>query len=122
MTFAVLLWLEWKYQIRSLRLVALSLSLVVLFFAQPGYTRAARGALVTPPAERVTHVRGEVLSEYVSGVRTMERAVGEDAKMGANARLLSLGVMLWLASTPLFRRKRQEAVAVPGRKIRRTSE
>lgn len=102
-TFAVLLGLEWRYQFRLLRVAAILLTLVVLFFAQPSSTRAARWAMFAPPAQRITAL-GAPLSGYESGVATMRQAVEEDARMGADARLLAMGVLLWLACTPMFPR------------------
>jgi hypothetical protein len=116
--FAVLLVLEWRYRLRSMRLAAVALALLLFLFAQPGYTRAARRALMMPPAERVTQIRGSPLSDYVSGVRTMEQAVGDDSNMGANARMLSVGVLVWLACSPVLRRARRPSMAeVSGRQL-----
>jgi hypothetical protein len=115
--FAMLLGLEWRYRLKSMRVAAAALAIVVLFFAAPNYTRAARQALETPAAERVTHIRGSRLSEYVSGVRTMEHSVGEDSNMDANARLLSLGILFWLACSPVLWRTHHpasEAIRTPG--------
>lgn len=100
--FAALLGLEWRYQLRRLRLGAVLLALVVLFFAQPSSTRAVRRAFVTPPAERVTEL-GTSLSEYESGVATMKQAVDEDSEVGAIARLLGIGALFWLAFSPVLR-------------------
>lgn len=108
--YVVILGLEWRYRLRSLRLGAISLVLVVLWVAQPNVTRAARSALVMPSVERVTQIRGEPLSEYASGVRTMEEAVDVDSKLGANARVLSLAVLCWLACSPLLQRDRRETL------------
>lgn len=104
--FFALLWLEWKRQAKSLRLIAASLALALVLFNQPGYTRAARRAMMAAPAERVTQIRGDTLSEYISGVRTMEQAVGEDANAGATARIIGFGVLLWLACSPVLRHSR----------------
>lgn len=117
LAFAALLGLEWRYRLKSLRVATALLALVVLFYAQPVYTRAARRAHVMPPAERVTEIRGARLPEYVSGVRTMERVVAEDANMGADARRLALGVLFWLACSPVFWRAARapaKASAAPG--------
>lgn len=100
MVLAVLTGLEWRYRFRLLRGAAVLLSLVVLFFAQPSSTRAARWAMFAPPAQRTAEL-GSPLSEYESGVQTMRRAVEEDAAIGADARLLALGVLFWFACTPL---------------------
>lgn len=107
LVFAVLLWLEWRYQLRSVRIAAAVLALVVWLFAQPLPHGAARRAIAAQPAERVTRIaNGPPLSEYASGVLTMEDAVVEDMKADDNVRLLSLGVLVWLACSPVFRRGR----------------
>lgn len=103
--FAILLWLEWRFRLRSMRVAAALLALVVLFFSQPDYTRAARQAIVMPSAERVTEVRGSQLTAYASGVRTMEHVVGEDSNAGANARLLAIGILFWLGCSPALPRR-----------------
>ena len=107
LVFAVLLGFEWRNRLRSLRIAAAVLALAVCLFAQPLPRRAARRAIVAPSAERVTQIAdGPPLSEYASGVVTMEQAIVEDAKMDAYARLLSVGVLFWLACSPVFRRAR----------------
>lgn len=103
LVFAVLLALEWRYRLKSVRLVAALFALLVWLFVQPSPTRAARRALALPEDERVTTIRGSRLSEYAIGVRTMERAVGDDAMMFDGERLLSVGVLLWLACSPVLR-------------------
>lgn len=111
LTFAVLLGLEWRYQLRSVRLGTAFLALVVLWFAQPLPHRAARRAIAAPPAERVTEFTGvRSLTEYESGVVTMEQAVGADTRMGANARMLVVGVLFWLACSPVLRRAPRESI------------
>ena len=108
LVFLVLLGFEWRYQRRKFRLGAALLALIVLVFAQPNYTRAARRAVVIPPAQRVTqNSHGTPVSEYVSGVRTMKQAVVDDSDMGANARLLGVAVLMWLACSPAFRSARR---------------
>ncbi len=77
------------------------IALVVLFFAQPSSTRAARWAIVAPPGERITKL-GYPLSEYESGVATMEHAVVEDSEAGEDARLLGAAVLFWLACSPVL--------------------
>ncbi len=111
LVFAVLLWLEWRYQLRSVRIAAALLALIIWLFAQPLPHRAARRVIAAQPAERVTRIAdGPPLSEYASGVVTMEDAVVEDMKADDNVRLLSVGVLLWLACSPVFRRVRGPSV------------
>lgn len=101
--YAVLLGLEWRSRLRTLRLAAALLTLVVLFLAQPSSTRAARWAIEAPHAQRITSL-GSPLSEYESGVATMRQAVEQDSRLGAKARLLSVAVLCWLACSPIIRR------------------
>jgi len=105
LVFAVLLGFEWRYRLGRLRLTAVLLALFVLFFAQPSSTRAARWAIVAPPSQRITEL-GYPLADYESGVETMRQAVEHDSEIGANARLLSIAVLVWLACSPMTRRTR----------------
>jgi len=51
--FAVVLGLDWRYRLRSLRLGTIGLVLVGLWFVNPPVHAAWRAAIGTPPAERV---------------------------------------------------------------------
>ena len=104
LVFGVLLALEWRYRIKTVRLGTALLAVIVWIFSQPNPTRAARRAIAMSPAERVTVIHGSQLSEYASGVATMEQAAGDDAMGYDKERLLSVGVLLWLACSPVFRR------------------
>jgi hypothetical protein len=113
--FAVLLGLEWRYRLKTLRIGAAILAVVMLVFFQPNYHAAWRRAMGTPPSERITGYPGtspgsvaRPLSEYESGVFTMRRALSETVAGYARERELAVGVLLWLACSPAFRR-------VPGR-------
>jgi hypothetical protein len=64
--FTVLLALEWRYRLRSVRMATALLALVLWFFSQPNPTRAARWAIAMPVTERVTEIGGVPLSEYAS--------------------------------------------------------
>ncbi len=103
LVFVVLLAVEWRYRIKVVRLGTAFLAAIVWLFSQPSPTRAARRAIVMSPAERVTVIQGNQLSEYASGVATMEQAAGDDAMGYVRERLLSVGVLLWLACSPVFR-------------------
>jgi len=108
--FAVPLGFEWRYQLRSLRLGTAILSLVVFLFAQPNYTSAARRVSGAPPAERITQLRGSLISEYESGVLTMYEALDDVHDASANIRLLSLAVLTWLACSPALRRSQARSI------------
>jgi len=106
-TFLVgLLVLEWRYRLKLLRVCAVVVSMVSLIFAQPGLHRAARVALSTPVLERVNRFGDRGATEYESGILTTERAFMADSDMGANARRISLCVLIWLAVTPILRDRR----------------
>jgi hypothetical protein len=110
LAFAVLLALEWRYRLRTLRIGAAVLAVTMLFFFAPHYHAAWRRAMGTPPSERITAFPGTVpgsvarsLSEYESGVFTMHRAVVENAGGYVHERRLALGVLFWLACSPALR-------------------
>ena len=117
LVFAALLGFEWRYRLRSARIAAAVLALAVLFFAGPNLTAARRRALDTPPAERVTRIADHQLSEYESGVHTMTQSISESAEKHAYAELLGLGVLFWLACSPVFRRTPAAAVREAPRTI-----
>jgi hypothetical protein len=107
---AVIVVVEWRYRLRSLRVGAILLAGAMLWFFQPSTHAAWRRAMSTPPSERVTHAGGfgsdslgPLLSEYQSGVYTMYEAVADDVASYANERLLALCVLFWLAFSPVLR-------------------
>ena len=113
LAFAVLLALEWRYRLRTLRIAGAVMAVTMFFFFAPTYHAAWRRAMSTPPAERIKHYTGllpdsnaRLLSEYESGVFTMHRAVVENAGGYARERRLALGVLFWLACSPAFRSAR----------------
>ena len=109
--FAVLLWLEWRYRLRSVRIVAAVLALVIWLFWQPSPHGVARRVIAAAPAERVQRIGdGPPLSEYASGVITMELALVEDAMRDENVRLMSIGVLFWLACSPVFRSRHGSSI------------
>lgn len=112
--FLVVAAVEWKYQWPFIRLLMVVLALLVLVFTDPSPRRAARRAIVAPSMERVTELRGSRLSDYGSGVVTMERAMVEDAKMFKNENLLALAALIWLACSPAVRRRRPSRVEASG--------
>ena len=111
--FALLLGIEWRYRLRTVRVGCAVLALAALFFSQPDTTAAWRWAMDTPVAERETHypspIPGEVgrpLSEFESGVFAMRRAVIEESAGYEGTRWIAVGVLFWLACSPAFRRDR----------------
>ena len=108
--FAVILVLEWRYRLKSLRVGAITLAGAMLFFFQPSTHAAWRQAMSTLPSQRVTHAPspfsdsvGPALSEYHSGIYTMYDAVVDQVDMYARERQLALAVLFWLACSPIFR-------------------
>lgn len=101
--FGALLVLDWRLRLRLVRALAIGTALVTLVFAQPGFHRAARVALSTPSTERVTRFGDRTATGYESGILTLEQALIADAAIGANARYISLFVLVWLAFTPVLR-------------------
>lgn len=110
LAFLMLLVFERRSGLKIVRLVAVLASLVVWAFAQPVPHRAARYALALSPAQRTTQVAGAPkLSEYATGVVTMEDAVVKDARIGFNARLLAMAVLVWLSCSPMLWPSRQRS-------------
>jgi len=100
---AVLLGLEWRYQLSSMRRATATLALLVFFFAQPSYTTAARAVSVASPEERITEIHGSTVSDYESGVATMLAAIDGAREAHAWMRLVALGALFWLACSPVLR-------------------
>ena len=119
--FILLLALEWRNRFRVVRVGAALLAFLVWFLSQPGAHRAARLAMVMPPAERITQFPGgRHLSEYESGVLTMERVVSDDIEGSWKISLIPVGVLVWLACSPAFRRNGMRAVTEPA--VRETQQ
>lgn len=102
--FAVLLAIEWRYRLRSVRVATAVLALLALLLSQPSMTNSRRRAMSLPRAERVTEFWGDPLSEYHSGVLTLAEVYSENSEEGFGGRVLGLGVLLWLACSPALRR------------------
>jgi hypothetical protein len=103
---AILLILEWVRRSTLARVAAVLLTLVIIFFAQPNTGRAYRRALSTPKDQRIVEMPNwGRLSEFTSGVFTMERAMDEDIAMGALERFLGVTTLVWLSLSPILRRK-----------------
>lgn len=110
--FLLLLGLEWKYRLRSVRVGTAVLAIVMFLFSQPNPHAAWRRAISTPAEQRVTvwpGRDGERLSDYQSGVFTMYQAVADNAAGYARERRLGVAVLFWLACTPGLRRVRPAA-------------
>lgn len=103
--FAVLLGVEWRYSWRSVRTGIVMLALVVfgVFPTGPNYTIAGRRATAVPLNERVRVFNGDTLSQYVTGVVIMREFL-QESEQSSGPRLIVLGVLVWLACSPVFRR------------------
>ena len=117
LVFAALLALEWRYRNRLLRVGTACLALAYGYVTLPDVRRAAWRAVEMPPVERVGHL-GDPESDYVRGIATMERAVLDEQGRVVEEQLVSVGVLLWLACSPAFRRA--PAVSA-GHSVRRAS-
>ena len=114
--FAVLLGLELRYRRRLLKVATALVAVAVLLYFQPDYTSARRRALGAPVTDRVTKSpvagsEGDTLSDYHSGVYTTMRFIEGYATDGANARLIALGALVWLACSPVLRHAHGSAPA-----------
>jgi|SRR6266511_1464215 len=110
LAFVLLLWFEWRYRRKSVRMLTIVIALVVWSYSQPSLTRASRRAILAPLPERVTTIGGNPIGEYESGVHTMTQAVEDEGKIVEKEYLLSLGVLLWLACSPVLPRARGPSV------------
>ena len=93
------------------------LALVVWWmFGGPNYTIAGRRASAASTEERIRVLRGDTLPPYFAGVDIMRQYLLESEEGSAGPRRLALGVLVWLACTPVFRRQ------APTREAPRLSE
>jgi hypothetical protein len=102
----LLLVIEWRRRSIVARILAVVLALIQLYFSQPFPPRAARAAMGVPHTERVTTfgpTDTTFISEYASGILTMERAMERDIRGVSNDQLMGIAILLWLALTPLLR-------------------
>ena len=105
---AGLLVIEWRRKWPAIRVLLVFMALLQLWFAQPTPYRAFRAVYNLPPDQRVTtwDDRDSVrLDDYRSGVLTLWRAVSWELKVGTNDRLIAMGVLVWLAISPVIPRR-----------------
>jgi hypothetical protein len=98
---------------QSVRVGAVAFALIVYVFAQPSITTAARRASAAPPEARIRVLRGDTLSEFMSGVDLMRDYAVQQFESRADIRLLMLGVLVWLACAPAFRQQRALKQGLP---------
>lgn len=103
---AVLLAIDWLYRGRVARALAVALALLLWWYSLPNYTVAGRRASATPPEKRASQLRGDSLSQYMSGVVTMREAMVAQQEAALPYGLVGIGVLAWLACVPLVRRER----------------
>jgi hypothetical protein len=106
----LLLLLDWRYQSWSIRLGVILLTLCLLIFAQPGLYRAFRQAMLAPPTERIASTPTRTLLEYESGVYTMKQAFANEIEAVAMERTIAVAVLVWLAASPVLRRRRRPQI------------
>lgn len=103
--FSGLLVLEWRYKHPLIRVGTALLAAGIVVLMQGSARQAARNVYMAPPSERVTELHGSLITDYQSGVLTMEDAVVEGRRIFRNERRVALAVLLWLACTPALRRR-----------------
>jgi hypothetical protein len=103
--FGILLAVEWVRRSAPVRIATIALALAVFFFFLPMPHRAMREVIGLRGSARIDSLPNwGHLSDYASGVLTMKRAVEADIGMDADKRLLAVGVLVWLAISPVVRR------------------
>ena len=97
---AALLILEWRRRWPAIRVLLVLMALFQLWFGQPVPYRAVRAVYNLPADQRVTiwSERDSVrVDDYRSGVLTLARAVQGEFEGGRWDRMISLGMLVWLA-------------------------
>ena len=113
--FAVLIVIEWRWRLRSVRLATALFAVYVMWWWSAPLTTSVRTAIAAQhaarPTARVTHssARNVDYNEYESGVYTLAREIREDNERVLLADMLGFGVLLWLACSPAFRRAPHKA-------------
>jgi hypothetical protein len=106
----LLLVVEWVRRSALARVAALAMTLLVLPLTQPVSGPAYRRAIVT--RDRVVDWGApsghKPMSEYVSGIMTMDREVRKGLDRLHDRLWLGTGILVWLAVSP-FRRPRNLA-------------
>ena len=107
LTAVVLLGIEWTYKSVMARIGAMLLALIQLWITQPSPHAAVRAVIGLSRDQRVTKMRSsdpDTVSDYASGVLTMEQAMEREISFQDTDRYMAISVLLWLALTPGLRR------------------
>ena len=103
--FLVLVVLEWRSRSRTIRALTLCIALGLFWFARPIPYRALRTAVELEPVTQDLWNPSQKTTEFRSGLFTMFKAIQQDWRIGESERVLSLGLLTWLALNPVLRRK-----------------
>ena len=108
---AALLVLDWRRKWSAVRIALVAMALLQLWFAQPNLTNAVRSAILSPPEQRVTTLGIDSLrvDDYRSGVWTLARTIGRQSEARAHHEAIAIGVLVWLAVSPIIPRRRAPA-------------
>ena len=111
-----LLTIDWFRRSRVARIVALLGALAQLSWSQPKPHAIARDLVNLPPSERVKTLPSDTtpVSDYVSGVVTMEQAMERSMDRKSFDRLMGLGTLVWLVLTPVIRATGRKTIAKAG--------
>jgi hypothetical protein len=107
---ALIIW-EWRSGSHVARALTICIALFLLFSARPSPYRALRRAVGLQHVTQNLWIPEQKATEFQSGLFTMYRAMEDDTDMGTSERALSIGVIVWLALTPVFWRWRPRRVA-----------
>src|SRR5258707_10187903 len=102
-----LLIIEWWRRSILARLAALVLALFQLSLSEPDGMSARRAVLLLPRERRVLTVGPsptETLSDYQSGVLTMDEALAREYWFLYPHRVMSRSTLVWLVLAPVLRR------------------
>jgi hypothetical protein len=102
-----LLGIEWWRRSILARLAALVLALFQLSLSEPNGMSARRAVLLLPREQRVLTLgpsRTDTLSDYKSGVLTMDEALAREYWFLFPHRVMSRTILVWLVLAPVLRR------------------
>ena len=118
---AVLLLMDWRRQWGgAVRIMLVLMALVQLWFGQGLLTNAVRSAMLASRDQRVTtlgRIDSVKLDDYGSGVMTLAQAIGRQSEARRLDRMIAMGVLVWLAISPIIPRRRARVAAEPDKNI-----
>ena len=104
-----LLVVEWWRRSLLVRIAALLVGLLQLTLAQSNSGVAVRAVIGLPREQRLRNfnsVRHDTVSDYASGVLTLDDRLGQDYWIDWKYRLIALGALAWLVVNPALQRPR----------------